>query len=152
MAGMSSERWPELPAGWKDTYAALHMWTQVAGKVALATAPPPDHSWGSALQITARGLTTRPLAHGNRAFALEFDFPTYQLHITASDGAARSLRPQTAAAFYHQEFGEVLLPYAAVRIADDPDAALEAFIVSTCRGAAALANWERTALERPTSR
>ena len=28
--------WPELPyAGWKDTYATLHLWTQVVGKMRL---------------------------------------------------------------------------------------------------------------------
>lgn len=299
MARMTPERWPGLPAGWKDTYATLHMWTQVAGKVALATAPPLNHSWGIALQITARGLTTRPLTHGHRTFALEFDFLEHQLHITASDGAARSLplRPQTvaafyaevmrtlagmnlpiriwsmpveiaapirfeqdtvhasydpesastlwrilvacervltsarcgfvgktspaqffwgsfdialsrfsgrrappregpafmqeayshevishgfwpgsgsvtepafyaycvpppegfaqlpvtpAAAFYHGEFGEFLLPYEAVRTAVDPDAALTEFIVSTYRGAAALAKWDVAALETTT--
>lgn len=29
--------WPALPlAGWRDTYATLHMWTQVVGKTRLA--------------------------------------------------------------------------------------------------------------------
>ena len=28
--------WPELPyAAWKDTYATLHLWTQIAGKIRL---------------------------------------------------------------------------------------------------------------------
>ena len=35
-----SQRWPALPLGeWKDTYATLHMWTQVVGKVRLALSP-----------------------------------------------------------------------------------------------------------------
>ena len=39
--------WPALPyEAWKDTYATLHMWTQVVGKVALAQAPPMNHSLG----------------------------------------------------------------------------------------------------------
>ena len=30
------EAWPALPLdAWKDTYATLHMWTQVVGKVRL---------------------------------------------------------------------------------------------------------------------
>jgi hypothetical protein len=43
-------RWPALPlAGWKDTYATLHMWTQIAGKVRLALCPNINHWWGTAL-------------------------------------------------------------------------------------------------------
>ena len=41
---MSTTDWPALPlAEWKDTYATLHLWTQVIGKVALAQAPPLNH-------------------------------------------------------------------------------------------------------------
>ena len=44
---VATELWPALPYdAWKDTYATLHMWTQVVGKVALAQAPPLNHSWG----------------------------------------------------------------------------------------------------------
>ena len=60
---MADELWPALPSeAWKDTYATLHMWTQVIGKVALALAPPLNHSWSVALQVTPRGLSTRTLA------------------------------------------------------------------------------------------
>ena len=41
-----NEQWPSLPYDeWKDTYATLHMWTQIVGKIALAQAPPLNHSW-----------------------------------------------------------------------------------------------------------
>ena len=95
-------RWPELPPDWVDTYATLHLWTQVVGKVALAQAPPLNHCWSSALQLTARGLITRPLPHGNRTFTIEFDFIGHQLVITASDGMHQSmpLSPRTVADFY----------------------------------------------------
>jgi len=99
---MDDVRWPELPADWADTYATLHMWTQVVGKIALAQAPPLNHSWGVALQVTARGLSTRPLPHDGRIFMLEFDFVDHQLVIAATDGARRTLplRPQSVADFY----------------------------------------------------
>ena len=75
MPPMQHDAWPALPyEAWKDTYATLHMWTQVVGKVALAQAPPLNHSWGIALQVTPRGLTTRPLPHGDASFTMEFDF------------------------------------------------------------------------------
>ena len=100
---MTDGPWPALPyEGWKDTYATLHMWTQVVGKIALAQAPPINHSWAVALQITPRGMSTRTLAHGPKAFTMEFDFVDHQLVIRASDGEVRSiaLEPRTVADFY----------------------------------------------------
>src|SRR5207247_277219 len=100
---MSDERWPALPYdAWKDTYATLHMWTQVVGKVALALAPPLNHSWGVAFQITPRGLATRTLPYGARSFAIEFDFIDHRLVVRVSDGSTRTLplAPQSVADFY----------------------------------------------------
>jgi hypothetical protein len=98
-----AERWPPLPYDeWKETYATLHMWTQVVGKIALATAPPLNHSWGIALHVTPRGLTTPALPHDDRTFAIEFDFVAHLLRIAVSDGQERSLplAPRTVADFY----------------------------------------------------
>jgi hypothetical protein len=80
------------------------MWTQVVGKVALALAPPLNHSWSVAFQVTPRGLATRTLPHGDRTFTMEFDFVDHELHIRASDGAVRTLalRPRTVADFYRE--------------------------------------------------
>jgi Family of unknown function (DUF5996) len=97
------EVWPALPyETWKDTYATLHMWSQVVGKVALAHAAPINHSWGIAMQVTARGLSTRPLAYGPRTFTMEFDFIDHQLVIRSSDGDKRllALAPRSVADFY----------------------------------------------------
>ncbi len=43
-----------------------------------------------------------------------------------------SVRPEEA--YYHQDFGEFILPYEAVRSASDPDETLLAFLESTVRG------------------
>ena len=51
------------------------------------------------------------------------------------------------AAYYDEEMGEFLLPYAAVRTADDPDAILLSFFQSTYEAAAELGGWDRAALE-----
>jgi hypothetical protein len=102
---MNSAAWPALPLDeWRDTYATLHMWSQVVGKVALAQAPPLNHSWGVALQLTSRGLSTPVLPHGDRSFAIEFDFIEHQLVIRACDGDLRvlPLRPQPVADFYRE--------------------------------------------------
>jgi hypothetical protein len=102
---MNDDLWPALPYDvWKDTYATLHMWTQVVGKVALALAPPLNHSWGIALHLTSRGLTTRPLPHGARSFTMEFDFVDHQLLIRTTDGDRRALKlePRSVADFYRE--------------------------------------------------
>jgi len=100
---MTTDRWPPLPyEAWKDTYATLHMWTQVVGKVALALAPPVNHSWSIAMRLTSRGLTTQPLKHGERTFTIEFDFVDHRLWILTSDGEERllPLEPRSVADFY----------------------------------------------------
>jgi hypothetical protein len=101
---MSTESWPELRYdAWKDTYATLHMWSQVIGKIALAQAPPLNHSWAIAFHLTSRGLTTVTLPHGARFFTMEFDFVDHELVIRVSDGSRRVLKlvPRTVADFYH---------------------------------------------------
>lgn len=50
------------------------------------------------------------------------------------------------AAFFHEGFGEFILPYDAVREAKDPRKDLLAFLNSTYEAAANLANWDKTAL------
>ena len=100
---MSDARWPALPyEEWKETYQTLHMWTQVVGKVALAQSPPLNHSWGIAMHVTPRGIVTRTLPYGERAFTIEFDFVEHQLEVRVSDGTVRAmpLRSQSVADFY----------------------------------------------------
>jgi hypothetical protein len=102
---MRKDAWPALPYdAWKDTYATLHMWMQIVGKVALARAAPLNHSWGIAFLVTPRGLRTRLLPHDARAFAFAFDFVDHQLVVETSDGVRRTL-PLTArsVAQFHQE-------------------------------------------------
>jgi uncharacterized protein DUF5996 len=87
---------PPLPlASWKDTYATLHRWTQIVGKVRMALAPPVNHWWNVTLYPTARGLTTSPMPCGERALEIEFDFLVDTLVFRTSDGATRRV-PLTA--------------------------------------------------------
>ncbi|MGC2460353.1 MAG: DUF5996 family protein [Steroidobacteraceae bacterium] len=102
---MNNEVWPALPyKAWQDTYATLHMWSQIVGKIALAQAPPINHSWAVSLHLTARGLTTRNLPHGNRSFSMEFDFIEHQLVIRTTYGEVRALplRARSVAEFYRE--------------------------------------------------
>jgi hypothetical protein len=100
---MNDALWPALPYDeWKDTYATLHMWTQVVGKVALALAPPINHTWGISFAVTARGLSTHMLPYGDRSFTIEFDFIDHQLMTRTSRGERTTLplAPRSVAAFY----------------------------------------------------
>jgi len=98
-----STPWPALPLdAWQDTYATLHRWTQIVGKVRLARTPWINHSWHVTLYPTSRGLTTSPIPDGPRTFEIAFDFLDHRLAITTSDGASRTLplKPVSVARFY----------------------------------------------------
>jgi hypothetical protein len=100
--------WPALPlTEWQDTYATLHMWTQIVGKTRLALAPMENHWWQVALYVTPRGLTTSAMPYGERAFAVDFDFIDHTLWLRANDGATRTLKlaPRSVADFYAEYTG-----------------------------------------------
>jgi hypothetical protein len=79
---ISREVWPSLPLDkWNDTYATLHLWTQVVGKIRLAQTPWTNHSWHVTLYVTPRGLTTGSVPYGARAFQIDFDFIAHELKI-----------------------------------------------------------------------
>jgi hypothetical protein len=56
------------------------------------------------------------------------------------------VKPDTA--FFHEGLGEFILPYDAVRTAEDPDQALLSFLHSTYEAAADLAQWDKAALQQ----
>ena len=98
-----SSAWPPLPlSAWKDTYATLHMWMQIVGKIRMALTPPVNHWWHVPLYVDARGLTTSPIPHGDRQFEILFDVVERTLRITGSDGSSKTLplSAQPVAAFY----------------------------------------------------
>lgn len=105
-----SETWPALPLDkWSDTFATLHMWTQIVGKIRLTQTPWINHSWHVTLYVTARGLSTSPISCGERTFEIAFDFQAQQLVIQTSDGGQGGfpLEPQTVAEFYRKIFAEL---------------------------------------------
>ena len=103
MNGASQAAWPELPtAAWRETYATLHLWTQIIGKIRLVRSPWLNHSWHVALYVTARGLTTSPIPDGVRTFQIDLDLIDHALRVSTSDGAQRqfALAGQSVASFY----------------------------------------------------
>jgi len=97
--------WPPLGyAELKDTVHAVHMWTQVVGKIRLTMTPLMNHWWNSTLMVTPRGLTTTLTPAGNEAFQIDFDFIDHELVIVTSRGGRRAipLHPMSVAQFYRQ--------------------------------------------------
>src|SRR2546430_7597029 len=98
-----SGTWPALPfEAWKDTYATLHMWTKIVGKIRLSPTPWTNHSWHVTLYLTSRGLTTSPIPHGSDIFEIYFDFIDHNLRILRSNGSHRTVeqKPRSVADFY----------------------------------------------------
>lgn len=100
------DSWPQLfpLENWQDTCTTLHMWAQIVGKIRLTLSPDINHSWGSTLYVTTRGLTTSPVPYGTFTFAIDFDFIAHSLRITTSKGTDRSfaLEPMSVAGFYRK--------------------------------------------------
>jgi hypothetical protein len=104
-APSSAGAWPSLPVKeWQDTYATLHMWTQIVGKIRLTQTPLENHWWNAVLYVTSRGLTTSPIPYGIRTFEIDFDFIDHRLLVRTSDGVIKSLalEPRSVADFYRE--------------------------------------------------
>jgi len=99
------DSWPELPLeAWQDTYATLHMWTQIVGKVRLALTPRINHWWDVPLYVNSCGLTTSAIPYGDGSFDVQFDFIEHKLVIQTSWGSAKTLalKPRSVADFYNE--------------------------------------------------
>jgi hypothetical protein len=102
--------WPALPLeAWTSTYATLHLWTQIVGKIRLHYSPWVNHSWHATLYVTASGLTTSPIPYDARTFQIDFDFIRHQLVVGTSEGSSGrvALAPQSVATFYGRVIDEL---------------------------------------------
>jgi hypothetical protein len=116
--------WPTLPlAEWKETYATLHMWTQIVGKVRRVLSPKINHWWQVPLYVTSRGLTTLRIPYEERAFQIDFDFIDHRLLVSTSDGDTRTLAlaPRSVADFYEELMGTLRSLRMEVSITARPD-------------------------------
>lgn len=101
----AQHQWQSLPLdAWEKTFATLHRWSQIVGKIRLVKTPWINHSWHVPLYVNARGLTTSPIPHGARVFEITFDFLKHQLLVQTSDGdmGGFPLRPESVAEFYDE--------------------------------------------------
>ena len=115
--------WPELTLSeWEGTKDALHLWTQVVGKVRLGLAPMINHWWQVPLYVSARGLTTSLMHAAGRGLEMEFDFVDQVLDIRTTDGQRRSvaLVPCSVADFYETTLSALADVDVSVRIFPQP--------------------------------
>ncbi|WP_448204873.1 DUF5996 family protein [Azospirillum sp. sgz302134] len=102
--------WPDIPyEPWRDTCAALHLYTQIVGKYRLARTPWVNHSWHATLYVNGRGLTTGLIPDGPGGVEVAFDFIDHAVVGCATDGRSGrfALGPTTVAGF-HARFLELL--------------------------------------------
>jgi hypothetical protein len=94
--------WPPLSAE-RDgpTIAALHLFSQVVGKVPTAVLPWRNHGWHLTLHVTPRGLRTEPIHAEEGTFELALDLLDHLLVLDDARGRRTlPLRPTTVADFY----------------------------------------------------
>ena len=102
--------WPALSlASWQDSYATLHMLTQIVGKTRLALAPMQNHWWQVTLYLTARGLTTSSMPYGLHTATVDFDFIDHNVAIRTSAGETRAIPlVQRSVREFYTEYLDVL--------------------------------------------
>lgn len=95
--------WPDLSGlDLRPTTDALHLWSQIVGKIRLMMTPWLNHSWHVPLYVSARGLTTGFIPHSVCSIEMEFDLFAHHLVIRNVDGEewCVELKSQSVAEVY----------------------------------------------------
>lgn len=113
------DKWPVIKfEELKGTLGAVHLWTQIVGKVRLRTMPWLNHSWHVTLLVTSQGLSSGSMPYADGIFQMDFDFRYHQLVITTSTGKRETvtLAPRTVADLYKEVFSKLAAVGVAVSI------------------------------------
>ncbi len=82
---------PELHLDdWRATRDTLHLYSQIVGKIRMATTAPRNHWWNVALYVDVRGLTTRRVHHHDTTFEITIDFVDHAVSVRTADGRIKS--------------------------------------------------------------
>lgn len=102
--------WPAIPyEPWRETCAALHLFSQIVGKYRLARTPWLNHSWHATLYVNARGLTTSLVPDGPGGVEILFDLLAHEVAGAASDGRRASFPLEAmSVALFDTRFRELL--------------------------------------------
>lgn len=102
-AARATAAWPRLRVDdWADTRDTLHMWTQIVGKVRLATRRWSTTGGRSPCTSARAGLTTSAVPYRDGAFDVEFDFVDHRLVLRRDSSGTRHvpLEPMSVARFH----------------------------------------------------
>lgn len=103
---------PALPlAEWEQTKVTLHLWSQIVGKIKLASVPPRNHWWHVPLYVDVSGLTTRRMhTPAGVAFQIDFDFVDHALVVKTGRGenASFALNDGLSVAQFDEQLHAVL--------------------------------------------
>jgi Family of unknown function (DUF5996) len=115
--------WPELSAARdRPTIVALHLFSQIAGKVPTVLLPWRNHGWHLTLHVTPRGLVTEPIHGAGAPFTLGFDLVAHQLVLeSAARRESLPLGPMAVADFYRDTMAMLARAGHAVRIHAAPN-------------------------------
>lgn len=100
---MATTGWPVLTlTDSAETMEAVHLWTQIVGKIRLELEPMVNHWWQVPLYVSARGLATSLMHAGGLGLEIEFDFIDHRLVIRTTADVTKSvpLAPGSIADFY----------------------------------------------------
>ena len=97
-----STGWPPLTAERdRPTIVALHLFSQVLGKVPTAVLPWRNHGWHLTLHVTPRGLITEPIHSPEGVFTLALDLAGHQfVYEDAKRRTTAPLGPMSVADFH----------------------------------------------------
>ena len=127
------ETWPELVfEEWKETRNTLH------GK---STTP------SNGGRIMKYGENEENFAFGFWPGTEQFPHAAFYTHMMPAPDKIAEARIQPEAAHFDATMGEFILPYEDVRSTSSPEEEVFAFFQSTYEASAALASWDRAALE-----
>ncbi|HEY5712131.1 MAG TPA: DUF5996 family protein [Allosphingosinicella sp.] len=94
--------WPELSADRdRPTIVALHLFSQVVGKVPTAVLPWRNHGWHLTLHVGPRGLATEPIHAPAGTFTLAFDLVDHELLLESGAGRDRLPLGSMSVADFH---------------------------------------------------
>jgi hypothetical protein len=104
------------------TIAALHLFSQIAGKVPTALLPWRNHGWHLTLHVTPRGLATEPIHAAEGTFTLAFDLVDDLFTLEDRNGRRTlQLRPMAVADFHAAAMAMLAEAGYRVRISASPN-------------------------------
>lgn len=100
--------WPKLSyLGNEKTYYTFLLWTQIVGKLKVATLPWVNHAWSTSLHLTPTGLTTMNLPYKDKNFEVKLNLVKHHVLVEVQTGETKSFDLHdglTVAQFYRNLF------------------------------------------------